>query len=102
MVADYCFARHEVSDDGMEYGRMFGQRGSFRWSDVKRVRYGAGMKWFTIDLQSGKRVRVSAMLYGLPEFAQLLLDHVPAALIDEPARAVLTATADGSPPSIWG
>lgn len=102
MIADYWFARHAVSDEGMEYGRMFGQRGSFLWSEVKQVRYAPGMKWFKIDLQSGTRVRVSAMLYGLPEFARLALQHVPSALIDETTRAVLKATADGSPPNIWG
>src|SRR5262245_31938889 len=51
MIADYCFARHRVSEVGLEYGRMFGQRGAFGWSDVKRVRYAPVMKWFAIDLQ---------------------------------------------------
>jgi Bacterial PH domain len=101
MVADYFFARHEVSDAGMEYGRMSGRRASFRWSDVKRVRYVTGMKWFKIELQSGTTVRVSAFLMGLPEFARFLLPHVPAAAVDEPTRAVLQATAQGNPPSVW-
>jgi hypothetical protein len=37
MVADFFFARHEVSDEGMEFGRMTGRRGSFAWTDVRRV-----------------------------------------------------------------
>jgi hypothetical protein len=102
MVADYFFARHEVSEEGMQYGRMTGRRGSFRWSDVRRVRYGNLMKWFTLELESGATVRVSAMLMGLPEFASLALRHVPSAAIDEETRALLLSTAEGNPPNVWG
>jgi hypothetical protein len=102
MIADYYFARHRVSDVGLDYGRMFGQRGAFGWSDVKRVRYASVMKWFAIDLHSGSTVRVSAMLTGLPEFARLLLAHVPRNVIDDEAYALLRETEQGKPPSVWG
>jgi hypothetical protein len=101
MVADYFFARHDVSDEGMQYGRMTGQRGALRWTEVRLVRYGSMMKWFKLELQSGTCVRVSAMLMGLPQFASLVLSHVQASAIDEPTRAVLEATAAGNPPNVW-
>ena len=59
------------------------------------------MKWFTLDRASGGRVRVSAMLTGLPEFARLVLVHAPPAAIDEATRGVLEETAAGRPPAIW-
>jgi Bacterial PH domain len=102
MVADYFFARHKVSDAGIDYGRMFGQRGNLLWSDVRRVRFASAMKWFVLEPRAGGSVRVSAMLMGLPEFARLLLLHVPAQLIDDKVRAVLDATRGGHPPSVWG
>src|SRR5262245_20314242 len=102
MIADYYFARHRVSELGMDYGRMSGQRGTFSWSDVKRVRYASGMKWFAIDLRSGSTVRVSVMLMGLPEFARILLAHISKSAIDDEAYALLRETEQGRPPSVWG
>ena len=102
IVAEYFFARHKVSDAGIEYGRMFGQRGTLLWSDVQRVRFASMMKWFVLEPRAGAPVRISAMLMGLPEFARLLLLHVPAQLIDDEARALLEATREGRPPSVWG
>jgi hypothetical protein len=93
MIADYYFACHRVSELGMDYRRMFGRRGTFSWSDTKRVRYASVMKWFAIDLRDGSTVRVSAMLMGLPEFARLLLAHVPRSASDDEAY-VLLGTSD--------
>jgi hypothetical protein len=42
------------------------------------------------------------MLVGLPEFARLLLAHVPSRAIEAQALPVLEATAAGDPPSVWG
>lgn len=102
MIADYYFARHRVSERGMDYGRMFGQRGTFCWSEVQRVRYASAMKWFAIDLRSGSTIRVSAMLMGLPDFARILLAHVPRSVIDDDTYALLLETEQGRPPSVWG
>jgi hypothetical protein len=101
LVSDYYFARHRLLDDGMTYGGMFGQRGHFRWSEVAHVRYGAVAKWFVLELSSGKKVRISAMLRGLPEFAAAVLAHVPRHVIDQASYDVLRDTAAGNPPSIW-
>jgi hypothetical protein len=102
MIADYYFARHRVSELGMDYGRMFGRRGTFSWSDTKRVRYASVVKWFSIDLRDGSTVRVSTMLGELPEFGRLLLAHVPRCAIDDEAYVLLRETEQGSPPSVWG
>jgi Bacterial PH domain len=101
LVADYVFARHEVSERGMHYGRMIGVRGTFEWHDVVRVRFAPSMKWFAITLADGRTVRVSAMMTGLPEFARLLLNGVNGAALDADTRALLDDTAAGHPPSIW-
>jgi hypothetical protein len=38
----------------------------------------------------------------LPEFARLVLEHVNGAAIDTETRALLEATAEGRPPSVFG
>lgn len=102
MIADYLFARHQVSDTGIEYGRMFGQRGKLLWSDVHAVKFSDVMKWFVLEQRTGSPVRISAMLMGLPEFAKVLLSHVPPQVIDNRTRALLEETRAGNPPRIWG
>lgn len=37
LIADYYFARHEVTDEGMDFGHMSGKRVSFRWTEVKYI-----------------------------------------------------------------
>jgi hypothetical protein len=102
ILADYFLARHEVSEQGLSYGRLTGPRGYLRWSDLRRVRYAPVMKWFVLETRSGDVARISAMLMGLPEFARLLLAHAPAGTIEAETRPVLEATAAGNPPSVWG
>jgi hypothetical protein len=101
MLADYFLARHRLSDAGIEYRRMLGTRGSLNWSDVASVGYRHWMKWFVLESTDGNTVRVSAMLMGLPEFARLLLLHVPEHRIEPPCRITLRQTRDGHPPSLW-
>jgi Bacterial PH domain len=100
MVADYFFARHVVSAQGMDFGRMSGRRGRFDWSEVRQVTFSPAMKWFRLELADGRIVRVSAMLAGLPPFARLLLDHVVPEAIHEEALPILQATAEGRPPAV--
>ena len=102
LVLDYRNARHTLVADGMQYGRMLGGTGELRWRDVRRLRYSQSAKWFRLDLADGSVVRVSAMLMGLPGFAQAALGQVQASAIDVPTRAVLEATAAGDLPRIWG
>jgi predicted permease len=102
MVADYFFARHSVTESGINYGRMLGQRGVLAWADVKSVRYAPVMKWFVLKPSNGIPVRVSAMLMGLPEFATQLLAHVPEDRIDAQTLDVLRQTSAGKPPNVWG
>jgi hypothetical protein len=101
MIADYLFARHRVSEIGINYGRMLGQRGVLDWSAVRSVRFAPIMKWFVLTPTSGQPVRVSAMLMGLPEFATQLLAHVPEDRIELHTREVLRQTRAGNPPSVW-
>ena len=102
IVGDYFAARHEVSEEGFRYGRLFGSGGQIRWADLKSVRFSAAMKWFRLESQSGTVVRISVMLMGLPVFAQLLLVHTPPEAIESNTLPVLRMTAEGNPPSVWG
>lgn len=101
VIADFFFARHGVSDSGIAYGNMIGQRGNLPWSEVQSVRFSPAAKWFVLEGASGEKVRVSALLLGLPEFAHLVLVHVPTEAIEPDTIAVLQATAEGQPPCIW-
>jgi len=101
MIADYFFGRHLVILDGLEYGGMFGRRGVARRGQVRSVSYSPRMKWFVLSLDSGRKVRVSAMLVGLPEFARLVLLGVPQDRIDGRTLHVLRNTAEGRLPDLW-
>lgn len=101
MIGDYFLARHRLTPDGLEFGRLLGRRGKLRWEEVSSVEYASVMKWFRIRTQQGATIRISAMLMGLPAFAQQVLSHVPAHRIAESTREILAQTADGRPPSIW-
>ncbi len=101
MVADYFLERHHVSDQGLSYRDLMWRPGRLAWPEVTRVGYAPAMKWFRIETRGGKVARVSAMLVGLPEFARLVLAHVPRTAINAASLPVLEATAAGSPPSLW-
>lgn len=101
ILADYFRARHEVSEEGLSFGRMFGRRGYVKWSDLRRVKYLPSMKWFRLETGSGDVARISAMLTGLPQFARFLLEHAPTEAIDIKTIPVLEATATGNPPPLW-
>ncbi|MFO1407262.1 MAG: PH domain-containing protein [Steroidobacteraceae bacterium] len=101
MVVDYFVARHEVTDEGLHYRKFVGTRKFMRWSEVRNVRYASGMKWFRLESTSDEVARLSVMLMGLPEFARMLLAHVPDGAIEPAALPLLRETAAGRPPSVW-
>jgi hypothetical protein len=102
MVLDYRNARHTLTSDGLRYGRMLGNGGTLRWTQVRRVYYSEAAKWFRLELSGGEVVRISAMLRGLPEFAAAVLAQVDPSAIDADTQAVLEATARGELPRVWG
>jgi hypothetical protein len=102
ILGDYFAARHEVSEEGLRYGQLFGSGGYMRWTELKSIRFSEAMKWFRLESESGKVVRLSVMLMGLPTFAQLLLAHAPPQSIEKNTLPVLQTTAEGNPPSVWG
>jgi len=102
MILEYRNGRHTLTTDGLQYRRMLGSTGALRWSEVTRLRYSESAKWFRLELADGRVVRVSAMLVGLPGFAQAALGQVAPAAIDADTRSVLEATAAGNLPRIWG
>jgi hypothetical protein len=102
MLADYFLGRHRLTDRGLQYGKLFGRGGALVWTEVDRVEYSPGWKWFKLTTSQGTTVRVSAMLMGLPEFAREVLAHVAPQRMSEGTAALLRMTAKGHPPSIWG
>lgn len=100
MVLGYARAWHELTTDGLEFGRLFGPRGSLRWRDVTRLTYSKGMRWFRIETASGEVARISAMLMGLPEFARAVLAQVPGYALDDSVRQVLQACAQRELPRL--
>lgn len=98
VLVEYYRAWHRLTKDGLEYGRLWRARGTLRWSQLKRVRYAAGMQWFCLETESGDTVRVSGMLRGLPEFAQTLLRFAPQGTIEPETWRVLQFVAKGNSP----
>src|SRR6266404_6950925 len=39
MVADYFLGHHQLSEEGLSYGRLTGRPGYLRWADLGRVKY---------------------------------------------------------------
>ena len=101
IIGDYFAARHEVSAEGLRYGRLVGAGGYVAWSELKRVEFSPSMKWFRLESRRGTVVRLSVMLRGLPEFARLVLDQAPRTAIDAHSLPILEVTARGNPPSVW-
>jgi hypothetical protein len=101
LVFAYLTAKHELSDLGISYSSLSGQRRYLRWSELHSVRYAPFMGWFHLESKGGEVARISAMLLGLPDFARLVLKHAPANTIDEEALQVLEETAEGNLPPIW-
>jgi Domain of unknown function (DUF4034) len=100
MMLGYYHARHELTADGLNFGRLLGPRGSLRWRDVTRISYSRGMRCFRIETGSGEVVRIPAMLTGLPEFARAVLEQVPSYAIDDRTREALQACARGELPRL--
>jgi hypothetical protein len=102
MILDWRNARHALVPGGLRYHTMLGRAGELRWREVRRLWYSPSSKWFRLDLADGRAVRISAMLTGLPAFAQAALGEVDPGAIDPETRRVLEATAGGALPKIWG
>lgn len=88
-MAEYFFARHRLSHRGIQYGRIFGYRGTMDWSEVQRVSASPSMGWFLLESQTGSRARISFMMNGIREFAQHVLSHIPKEKIERIALAFL-------------
>lgn len=102
LISSFYLSRHRVSQSGVDYGEMFGARRTFAWSEVMVVRYSRGMGWFNLELESGYVAHISTMLTGLPEFARLVLAHVPREKCSDEAYALLRDAQEGKLPNLTG
>ncbi len=100
IVAAYWRSWHELTPDGLEFGRLLGSRGSLRWRDVTHISYSRGMHWFRIETASGDAVRVSTLLTGLPEFARTVLQQVPGYAFASGTREALQGYVQGQMPRL--
>lgn len=101
LIAEYFRARFDLTPDGLRYHTLTGNRGELRWSSVRAASFSFGARWFVLETEDGRTVRVSCMLMNLPAFAQALLAQVPPERIEPQSREVFTATAAGNPPSVF-
>ena len=101
MIIEYAQVHHRVSEQGLNYGRLLRSRRHLYWSEVAKVRYAPTLKWFKIETKSGQVARISAMLVGLPRFAQTVLDHVSRHALDQETIDILQGISDGDLPPIW-
>ena len=95
IVLDCCRTRLDVSEAGVVSRTILGRLQTSLWMDVRLVRYERALKWFRVELRNETSFRVSAMLVGLPQFAQLLLASTPSAEIDDETRGILRDGASG-------
>lgn len=101
LIAEYYLVRHELKQEGMQFKRLFGRPGEFSWNDVEQVSLNKAMGWYRIVLRSGDKVRISFMLMGLPEFARMLLSHVPRARVSPAAHTMLQDAAQNKLRPLW-
>ena len=101
VIADYFLARHEISESGINFGKMTGFRGFIQWAELKSVEFSSVMHWFKLKSHDGQVARISTILNGLPEFAQYILNHARSTAISATTKVVLEETASGSPPQLW-
>jgi len=101
IIAGYFGTRHEMSEQGLRYGRLFGSSRFMRWLELKRIRFNPLTKCFRLESHSGDSLSISVMLMGLPVFARLVLARAPREAIEAATLPILQATAEGNPPSVW-
>ncbi|HAR44782.1 MAG: hypothetical protein A2072_07150 [Nitrospirae bacterium GWC1_57_7] len=101
IIVEYVRVRHHLEPHGLRFQPLFRAPGTLLWRDVSSVRYSPSAKWFRIETRRGQVIRVSAMLTGLPAFAQAALQEISPPSMDSATRRILEETAAGRPPSLW-
>ena len=100
VLSSWFLEKHSYNDDGAAIRTFIGQRKKLRWAELKAVGHSHTMKWFRLEGHDGTIGRLSYMLAGLPEFAQVLLRRAPPHTIDPATLKLLQETAAGRPPRV--
>ena len=100
LIIAYCRERHYFDSSRLRY-RTLTQRGEIGWNEISRIRYSQSAKWFRLETEGGRVVRLSALLTGLQDFARTALATVPNDRIDPDTRNLLVDTASGDLPTVW-
>lgn len=100
LILCFFISKHEIHTKGLTSCRIFGLRRTVLWSDVVRIWYSTMRMAFVLDIRDGSRVHISALMMGLPKFAEMALANVSPSAFDETMRATLEATAAGDLPDL--
>jgi hypothetical protein len=73
---------------------------TIRWDEISSIRYSQPAQWFRIEAQDRRVTRVSTMLSGLQDFANVVLAKVPPERIDPRARILLEKSRRGELPVV--
>jgi hypothetical protein len=97
----YFAERYEVRAEGLAYRTRRGAERLAPWGQICRASFGQWGMWFVLRLRDGTVLRLSALLVGLPAFAEALLRRVDPSVIADDSVDVLRRTARGDPPRVW-
>ena len=100
LILGFFISKHEIHTKGLTSRRILGQQRTVPWSDVVRIWYSTMRMSFVLEIRDGSRVRISALMMGLPKFAEMALANVSPFAFDETMRATLEATAAGDLPDL--
>jgi hypothetical protein len=100
MLVEYVTTSYVAREAGLEYTTLL-RRGFAAWSEISEVRFSPSMKWFVLRMRDGKTLRISALMLGLPVFAEAVLAEASHMVIDDDSLRLLRETSIGNPPSVW-
>jgi hypothetical protein len=63
LIADYLFSRHRLTEEGIDYGGMFGKQGFMAWKSVQRVSVSQTMGWYVLEHVPRERIQPEAYLF---------------------------------------
>ena len=73
---------------------------TIRWDEISSIGYSQPAQWFRIEAQDRRVTRVSTMLSGLQDFANVVLAKVPPERIDPRGRILLEKSRRGELPVV--
>ncbi len=101
LIRSYYVEKHFIEQEGLRYNTLT-KRGFLRYDDIVSVDFSLAMNWFVVKDGRGNVVHIASTLTNLPMFARVILQKVDKTRICGRALSVLSSTAEGNPPSLFG